>query len=81
MSDYQQIKEALKKHELSIAESVINTKLPDFSVNLKDYQFARFYKSSIVIYYNLWKLILRFDENGNLISNEVEDLAIAVESD
>jgi DNA polymerase II large subunit len=81
MTDYENIKYYIKEHEISKAEMIINHRLPDFAVNLRDYQFVRFFKSSIVIYYNLWKLVLRFDEVGNLISNEVEDLAIAVESD
>jgi hypothetical protein len=81
LSDYNEIKSALKDHQLSIAEAIINSKLDNFSVSLKDYQFARFYKSSIVIYFSLWKLALRFDDNGNLIGEQVEDLAVSVSYD
>ncbi|MGC9115782.1 MAG: hypothetical protein ACP5HH_07285 [Fervidicoccaceae archaeon] len=79
MNDYDEIKIALKNHQLSVAESIINHKLDDLTVNLKDYQFARFYPFKIEIVYNLWKLILKFDVNNNLFDKEVENLAITVE--
>jgi hypothetical protein len=81
LTDYDEIKSALKDHQLSIAEAIINSKLDNFSVSLRDYQFARFYKNTIVIYFNLWKLILEFDNNGNLIDEHVEDLAVSVSYD
>ncbi len=62
------------------AEGIINSKLDNFAVNLRDYQFVRFYASKIEIVFNLWALILKFDNNGNLLYREVRDLAVTIDS-